>query len=200
MRRVTSHVDEVSRKSHRIGSVQPLGVPPAHPDKNPVVCRSFSQVLNILVRKGKLDAFTTTPSLLQFNSLDGLSCDRTGLGKKSVDNNYLKTCETRGEIDPEKPLTRRISCDLTLFWTIIVIIIVSISTWILLKLGAFYIIQPGMNNKSDILSKSCSKMKFDPSATPRLNPVNTSFSVSGSKLFRARHGPYEKKYGKLVSV
>jgi len=150
-----------------------------NPTTNPVVCRSFSQVLNVLVQKGTVYAATTTPSLLQFDSLAALSCDRSRTSKGATKFSYLKTCETRGEIDPEKPLTRRISCDLTLFWAVIIIITVAFSTWILLKFGAFYI----MGSESG-----------------GVQPVNTVYSIGGNPAFQKRYEVHKKKMGSIVSI
>jgi len=128
--------------------IQALGITPRginklaisfDPDINPVVCRPFSQVINILLQNGTLVGTTSTPSLLQFDST--LVADRAvahyasdGIAKFS----YLKTCECRGETHPEYPLNRRVSSDLTFFWIVVVLIVAVISVWVLLKLGSFY--------------------------------------------------------------
>lgn len=128
--------------------VQALGITPRginklaisfDPEINPVVCRPFSQVLNILLQNGTLVGTTSTPSLLQFDST--LVADRA-VAHYAADSaakfSYLKTCECRGETHPEYPLNRRVSSDLTFFWIVVVIIVAVIAVWVLLKLGSFY--------------------------------------------------------------
>lgn len=128
--------------------VQALGITPRginklsisfDPEINPVVCRPFSQVLNILLQNGTLVGTTLTPSLLQFDST--LVADRA-ISHYAADSiakfSYLKTCECRGETHPEYPLNRRVSSDLTFFWIVVVLIVAVLAVWVLLKLGSFY--------------------------------------------------------------
>lgn len=109
------------------------------PETNPVVCRSFSQVLNLLLQNGKLVAATTTPSLLQYDAT--YVTERPSFGSTSDPysrHSHLKTAECRGETHAENPLNRRISSDLTFFWVIVVVVVCVFAVWVLLKIGAFY--------------------------------------------------------------
>jgi hypothetical protein len=107
------------------------------PDKNPVVCRPFAQVINVLVQNGTLYAATTTPSLTQYDATlvsESSTIDDSSAAKFS----FLKTSECRGENHPMRPYNRRISADLSLFWSVIIILVALIVAWVLLKIGAFY--------------------------------------------------------------
>lgn len=109
------------------------------PETNPVVCRSFSQVLNILLQNGTLIGATTTPSLLQYDSTYVTERPAYGtFGDAFNRHSYLKTAECRSETHPENPLNRRISADLTFFWVVVVVVVCVFAVWTLLKLGAFY--------------------------------------------------------------
>jgi hypothetical protein len=106
------------------------------PASNPVVCRPFSQVLNSMVAAGTLVATTTTPSLLHFDAT------RVQIASSATTPDaafsYLKTCECRGDTQPERLLTRRVSADLSLFWVVVVMLTAVVSVWVLLKIGAIY--------------------------------------------------------------
>jgi hypothetical protein len=109
-----------------------------HPDTNPVVCRPFAQVLNTMLQRGTAYGVTATPSLFQYDAtIVTLSANPL---TPEAPFSYLKTCESRGDVHPERVLTRRISADLSLFWIVVVIITIVISTWLLLKIGAVYAI------------------------------------------------------------
>jgi hypothetical protein len=106
------------------------------PLENPVVCRPMSQLMNALVQRGILYAATTTPSLLQYDAM--LTTLRYCSGNPEAPFSYLKTCESRGDTHPERPLNKRISADLSLFWVVIILFVAVICTWVLLKLGTLY--------------------------------------------------------------
>jgi hypothetical protein len=120
-----------------------------NPDRNPVVCRPFAQVLNALVQNGTLKATSTSPTLLHYDATlvseipPASICSEPNAKKPTVRSDaakfsYLKTCEARGETYPEAPLNRRISSDLSLFWVVIIILVAAIVVWVLLKLGSLY--------------------------------------------------------------
>ena len=104
-----------------------------HPDRNPVVCRSFSLVLNTLVSRGELYAATTTPSCLQYDAT--LVSIRSSDGTAAAPFSYLKACEVRAATHPERPIPRRVSADLSLFWVAIIIVVATICIWFLIKIG-----------------------------------------------------------------
>lgn len=104
------------------------------PDSNPVVCRTFSQVINSMIQQGGLVAATTTPSLLQY---DAMLVGLRELSSPDAPFGYLKTAECMGAIHPEKPLNRRISADLSLFWAVLIIFVAVVAGLIMVNVGAF---------------------------------------------------------------
>lgn len=107
------------------------------PDTKPVVCRPFSEVINITIQNGALIAATTTPSLMQYDTYltgDAIACSDT-----LAPYTYLKSCEARGDIGVDKPMNRRISSGLSMFLFIIVIILTFITSWTLVNLGAIVV-------------------------------------------------------------
>lgn len=111
------------------------------PASNPVVCRPFSQVLNSLIQRGTLVALTTTPSLLQYDaSRVSLAVSSSSSLTADAAFSYLKTCETRGDTQPERLLTRRVSADLSLFWAVIVIVTAVVAVWVLVWIRAVTIV------------------------------------------------------------
>lgn len=107
------------------------------PDKKPVVCRPFSEVMNLMIQNGALIAATTTPSLMQYDTY--LTGDPSGYNDSLAPYTYLKSCEARGDIGVDRPQNRRISSDLTMFWFIIVVLVTFITTWTLVNLGAMVV-------------------------------------------------------------
>lgn len=103
------------------------------PEESPVVCRPFAQVLNVMVQRGAIVAASTTPALLSYDatliSLRGVS------GELHSPFSYLRTCETRGDTHPERPLIRRVSANLNLFWVVIIIACTCVAIWIVIQSG-----------------------------------------------------------------
>lgn len=95
------------------------------PSANPVVCRSFSHVLNAHIQAGALMAATTTPSLLQFDAT--LTAIRNANTALEAPYSYLKTCETRGAVHAERPRNRRISNELAFFWVVLIVLLVAVT-------------------------------------------------------------------------
>lgn len=107
------------------------------PDTDPVVCRTFSQVMNAMIQRGSLVAATTTPSLLQYDSM--LVGIRELYGNAEAPYGYLKTAECVASVHPERPLNRRISADLSLFFAVLIIFIAVIAALLLVATGAFVV-------------------------------------------------------------
>lgn len=107
------------------------------PDSNPVVCRAFSQTITTMIQQGALVAATTTPSLLQYDSM--LVGVRQLTGSPEAPFGYLKTAECMGAIHPEKPLNRRVSADLSLFWAVLIIFVAVASAMLMVSVGAFVV-------------------------------------------------------------
>lgn len=111
------------------------------PIHNPVTCRPFSQVINTLLKTGGLWGASTTPPLAHYDATlivsGGPPVTNANIGPETR-HSYLKLSEARGSTFPERPFNRRISGDLGLFWSIIIMIVAFITAWVLLRIGAAY--------------------------------------------------------------
>lgn len=108
------------------------------PDTNPVFCRPFAQVINTLLRTGGLYGAATTPSLASYDAtliLAGGAPPADPDVAPESRQSYLKLAEARGSTFPERPFNRRVSGDLGIFWTVIVIVVVLLTAWIIVKIG-----------------------------------------------------------------
>lgn len=103
-------------------------------ENNPIGCRPFSQVLNLLTQNGCLISHSTTPLL--FNYDPTLICpSKANLHDSPAIYDYLKLCEIQGSIHPEEPLNRRFSSDISFFWIFIVLLVVILTLVVNKKIG-----------------------------------------------------------------
>lgn len=105
-----------------------------HPDKHPIADRTLAQVLNSRIgykddkHEGTFIALSTTPTLLNYDVIDG----------RGDPKNTLKTSECRDTHIPTKPTVGKVTSNMGFFWFIIITILIVLAAWCLIRFGFYY--------------------------------------------------------------